>query len=96
MPRKQPIKWSNYTLLEKSRLAEAFDSDFMQDFFDIQESELFEKWKKETTEDKRHQLWLQCQGIAAFRKFVEDTIALGNMANAEITKKKLEEGESNR
>ncbi len=87
MPRKTPVKWSNYDLAEEARKAEVFNSDLIQTFLDVTENNLYESWKQETDSEEREKLWLQCQGICAFRKFIEDTIALGKMAQAEINKK---------
>ena len=93
MPRKKPAKWSNYELAEQARLAKVFDEEFVQTFLDHTENRIYEEWKKAKDSVKREELWLQGQGIEAFRKFIQDTIALGTMAQAEIDAKK--ERESN-
>ena len=94
MAAKKPVKWSNDELVAKSRQAKLFEETIVQDFLDKTEESLFDRWK--TTKDslEREELYLQCQGLIAFRKFIEDTIALGNMAQAELNKKL--ERESNR
>ncbi len=94
MPRKQPVKWSNDELMLKRNQARAFEEPLVQDFLDKTEENLFEKWKQAKDNQIREELWLQCQGIQAFRKFVEETVILGNMAEAEIVKQN--ERESNR
>jgi hypothetical protein len=91
-----PKKWSKYDQIEKARLAEAFKSELVQEFLDYNVDDLYFKWVKEGDSEKREQLWLQCQGIEAFRKFIEDTIVLGKMAQAEVNAAKSNEGESNR
>ena len=94
MAKKQPVKWSNDELVMKMHQARPFEEPLVQDFLDKTEETLFEKWKIATDNQIRDELWLQCQGIAAFRKFVEDTISLGKMAQTELNSKM--ERESNR
>ena len=87
MPRKKPVQWSNEELVHKLEQAKPFNEPIVQEFLDKTEEMLFEKWKDAADNRIREEIWLQCQGIQAFRKFVEDTIALGVMAQAELNKK---------
>lgn len=91
MPRKQLPKWSNEELVTKMHEAKAFTQPIVQEFLDRAEYNLFEKWKTTTEQAVRDEVWLQGQGIAAFRKFIEETIILGKMAEAELTKKLQDE-----
>jgi len=85
--RRKPIKWSNDELVTKMRQAKAFEDPIVQDYLDMTEERLFENWRNSKSPEERETLYLQCLGIAAFRKFVEETVILGNMAEAEIAKK---------
>ena len=54
-------------------------------FLDTTQEKLFNEWKNpKTTESKREELYSQCQGVEAFRKFVSDTINRGQQAEKEL------------
>ena len=93
MARSKVAKWSNEELVTKAHQARLFKEPLVEEFFDRTEDKLFNEWRASPADapQKREELYLQCLGIQAFRKFIEETIILGKMAESEIVAKQQKE-----
>lgn len=81
----KPVKRSTEELLARMHQARAFSDPIVADFLDSNEMRLFAQWKDpENTKEDREGLYLQCQGLEAFRKFVKDTIIAGQNAEHDL------------
>jgi hypothetical protein len=72
-----------------------FTQPLVSEFLEKTTQKLYMDWTHSKDSEQRETIWLQCQGIEAFRKFIEDTVVVGKMAQAELdaAKNKAEKGE---
>ena len=79
--------WDRDKLLNMAHIASLFEQELVKEFFDQTEYQLWKKWTNNPDYDEREQLYLQSQGLAAFRSFITETIVDGKMASQEIQAK---------
>ncbi len=96
--KKEPPVWNRDELVAKLNQARCFKEPIVEEFLDRTEENLFVKWKGLPAADVQAQqeVFLQAQALAAFRKFIDDTITLGQMAEAELSAKYDKEVAANR
>jgi hypothetical protein len=89
LSRRKRTKWTNEELIAKRHQAKAFKDPLVEEFLDLTEEKLFEAWRNSPADNpkEREEIYLQCLGLKAFRKFIEEILILGNMAEAEIVAK---------
>ena len=76
--------WDRDKLLNMAYMASLFQNELVKEFFDQTEHQLWKRWTAETNYEKREEIYLQSQGLAAFRSFLDETIVDGKMASHEI------------
>ena len=81
---KEGKKWDRDKLLGMAHIASLFEQELVKEFFDQTEYQLWRRWTDNPDYEEREQLYLQSQGLAAFRSFVSETIVDGKMAAVEI------------
>jgi len=74
-----------------AHVAKLFEEELVQKFFDESEFQLWNRWTNTSTPEDREKIFLQVQGIRAFKEFIDQVIVEGKMAQ-----KELEEAEENR
>ena len=81
------IKRGRDELIARMHQARAFTDPIVADFLATTEEKFFQQWRNPlTTEKEREELYLQCQGLEAFRKFVKDTIIAGQNAEHDLNR----------
>ena len=81
---KEGKKWDRDKLLNMAYMASLFENELVKEFFDQTEYQLWKKWTSNPDYEEREKLYLQSQGLAAFRSFLNETIQDGKMAAHEI------------
>jgi hypothetical protein len=56
----------------------------MQDFFEVNEVRLFDRWRASPDPQERDILYLQLQGLQAFKDYLNQVLIDGSMAKREI------------
>lgn len=91
MPRKRTVRekqrLSLTELVEKAHAASAFTSPVVSDFLDYQEERLFLEWRNSQNPEEREKLFLQTQGLMAFRDYVAQILIAGEDAQRELQEK---------
>jgi hypothetical protein len=84
MFKKEPKRWDKDKLLDMAYQAQLFEQPVVKEFFDQNEYQLWQRWTSEPSPEEREQLYLQAQGLSAFRTFIEHTIRDGKMAAQDL------------
>lgn len=82
-------------LAQQAEYARAFESPLVQSFLDYQEERLFHEWRNSQNPEEREKLFLQTQGLAAFREYIEHVKISGTEAQKELNKKYEREAKLN-
>ena len=82
--KKEAKTWDREKLLNMAYMASLFQNELVKEFFDHTEYQLWKKWTSNPSYEERERLYLQSQGLAAFRSFLDETIVDGKMASHEI------------
>ena len=71
--------WDRDKLLDMAHIASLFEQELVKEFFDRTEYTLWKRWTDNPDYDEREKLYLQSQGLAAFRSFVDTLDCLNSL-----------------